>query len=138
MSDLGFFALSLALASTTYSVVSLALGIGKGEGRLVAASKRAIHASTAFLTLAVLALVYVLLARDFQVEYVASHSSRDLALPYTLSAVWAGQEGSLLFWSWLLSVYATVVALSGRRRQPCAGVARAGLSLPQVRSGPTG
>jgi cytochrome c-type biogenesis protein CcmF len=116
MSDLGFFALSLALASTTYFIVSLALGIGKKEDRLVAASKRAIHATTAFLTLAVLALVYVLLARDFQVEYVASHTSRDLALPYTLSAVWAGQEGSLLFWSWLLSIYGTVVAVSGRRR----------------------
>jgi cytochrome c-type biogenesis protein CcmF len=115
MSDLGFFALSLALGATTYSIVGLALGIRKGDRRLVAGGKRAIYASAAFLSLAILALVYVLLARDFQVEYVASHTSRDLALPYTLSAVWAGQEGSLLLWAWILSIYATAVVLSGRR-----------------------
>jgi hypothetical protein len=65
MSDVGFFALSLGLMTTTYSVVGLVLGIRKGEERLVASSRRAIYASTAFLTLAVLALVYVLVARDF-------------------------------------------------------------------------
>jgi cytochrome c-type biogenesis protein CcmF len=115
MSDLGFFTLSLALGTTTYSIVGLALGIRKGDEGLTAAGKRAIYASAVFLTLAVLALIYVLLARDFQVEYVASHTSSDLALPYTLSALWAGQEGSLLFWTWVLSVYGTALVLSGRR-----------------------
>lgn len=115
MSDLGFLALSLALGATTYSVVALALGTGRGERRLVAAGKRSVYASATLLTLAVLALSYALLARDFQIEYVASHTSRDLALPYTLSALWAGQEGSLLFWCWILSLYATAVALSNRR-----------------------
>lgn len=114
MSDLGFFTLSLALGTTTYSIVGLALGIRKRDGRLLEGGKRAIYASAAFLTVAVVALIYLLLARDFQVEYVASHTSRDLALSYTLSALWAGQEGSLLFWAWVLSIYATAVVLSGR------------------------
>jgi cytochrome c-type biogenesis protein CcmF len=115
MSDLGFFVLSLALGATTYSIVSLALGIRKGDEQFAAAGKRAIYASAVFLTLAVAALVYLLLARDFQVEYVASHTSRDLALPYTLSALWAGQEGSLLFWTWVLSLYGTAVVWAARR-----------------------
>ncbi|HEM62080.1 MAG TPA: heme lyase CcmF/NrfE family subunit [Chloroflexi bacterium] len=115
MSDLGFIALALALSSTTYSVVALALGIRKGESWLVTAGKRAIYASAALVTLAVLALTYALLTRDFQIVYVASHTSRDLPLAYTLSALWAGQEGSLLFWAWLLSIYASVAALLGRR-----------------------
>ncbi|MDH4207887.1 MAG: heme lyase CcmF/NrfE family subunit [Anaerolineae bacterium] len=115
MSDLGFLALSLALGATTYSVVALALGAMRSERRLVAAGKRSVYASAALLTLAVLALTYALLTRDFQIEYVANHTSRDLALPYTLSALWAGQEGSLLFWGWILSLYATALAVSGRR-----------------------
>jgi cytochrome c-type biogenesis protein CcmF len=115
MSDLGFLALSLGLGVTTYSIVSLALGIRKSDEGLAAAGKRAIYASAVFLSLAVLALIYLLLARDFQVEYVASHTSRDLPLPYTLSALWAGQEGSLLFWAWVLSLYATAVVFSARR-----------------------
>jgi len=96
MSDLGFIGLSLALATTMYSVVGLALGIRTGDQRLVTSSKKGVYASTAFVTLAVVALLYSLLVRDFQLEYVASHTSRDLPLPYIVSALWAGQEGSLL------------------------------------------
>jgi len=117
MGDLGFILLSLALASTAYSFVGLALGARGGDRRLVTSSKRGVYASAALVTSAVLALLYSLLARDFQLEYVASHTSRDLALPYTISGLWAGQEGSLLFWAWLLSVFASIVVLIERRRQ---------------------
>jgi len=115
MGDLGFILLSLALASTAYSFVGLALGARGGDPRLVTSSRRGVHASAALVTLAVLALLYSLLARDFQLEYVASHTSRDLALPYTISALWAGQEGSLLFWAWLLSIFASILVLGDRR-----------------------
>lgn len=117
MSDLGFVALTLALAATTYSFFSLGLGLKNGEERLVSSGKKGLHASTALLTLAVLALLYSLVTRDFQVEYVASHTSRDLPLPYTISALWAGQEGILLFWSYLLSLSASVVVLRDRQRR---------------------
>jgi cytochrome c-type biogenesis protein CcmF len=117
MGDLGFILLSVALATTAYACVGLALGARTADQRLVRSSKRGVYASTALVTLAVLALLYSLLARDFRLEYVASHTSRDLALPYTVSALWAGQEGSLLFWAWLLSIFASVIALGDRRRQ---------------------
>lgn len=54
--------------------------------------------------LASAALWYLLLADDFHVEYVASHSSRDLPEYFKLSAFWAGQSGSLLLWSLLLTL----------------------------------
>jgi len=117
MSDLGFVALSLALTATTYSFFSLGLGLKNGEERLVSSGKKGLHASTALLTLAILALLYSLVTRDFQVEYVASHTSRDLPLPYTISALWAGQEGILLFWVYLLSILASVVVLRDRQRR---------------------
>jgi cytochrome c-type biogenesis protein CcmF len=117
MGDLGFVVLSLGLATSTYSFVGLAVGARTGDRRLVTSSRKAVYASTALLTLAVLALLYSLLARDFRLEYVASHTSRDLALPYTISALWAGQEGSLLFWTWILSLFASVIVLGDRRRR---------------------
>jgi cytochrome c-type biogenesis protein CcmF len=117
MGDLGFLVLSLALATTTYSFVGFAFGARTGDKRLVRNSRKAVYTSTALITLAVLALLYSLLARDFQLEYVASHTSRDLALPYTISALWAGQEGSLLFWAWILSIFASVIVLGDRRRR---------------------
>jgi cytochrome c-type biogenesis protein CcmF len=117
MTDLGFIWLSLTLAATTYSVFAFALGISQKDDRLLATGRKSVYAATALLSLAVLTLVYALYARDFQVEYVASHTSRDLPLPYTLSALWAGQQGSLLFCTWLLSVFASAVLLLHRRRQ---------------------
>lgn len=117
MTDLGFICLSLALATTVYSILAFALGVNKRENQLVAKSRKSVHATTALLSLAVLALIYALLVRDFQVEYVASYTSRDLPLAYTFSALWAGQQGSLLFWTWLLSLFASTVLLLHRRRQ---------------------
>ncbi len=54
-------------------------------------------------------LVYAFVTHDFSLEYVASYSSRSLPLFYTISATWAGQAGSLLFWVWLLSFFTALV-----------------------------
>ena len=55
------------------------------------------------LTLALLVLLVLLLQRNFQVRYVSSYTNLAQPAVYVLSALWAGQEGSLLFWGWLLS-----------------------------------
>src|SRR5260370_18840265 len=57
----------------------------------------------------VLALVWAALNNDFSVSYIVQHSNRALPTPYKLAALWSGQEGSLLFWSWLLSCYGFVL-----------------------------
>ena len=53
---------------------------------------------------------------DFRFAYVAEHSNRAMPLLYKFAAWWGGQEGSLLFWSWLLATYATVVVFTNRRK----------------------
>jgi len=63
-----------------------------------------------------LALLYALISRDFGVKYVAGYTSRDLPLFYTVAALWAGQEGSLFLWAWLLAGIAVVVMIQNRRR----------------------
>jgi cytochrome c-type biogenesis protein CcmF len=117
MTDLGLIGLSLALAATSYSTLAFALGIRQRDDQLIATGRKSVHAATALLTLAILALIYALIARDFQTEYVANHTSRDLPLSYTLSVLWAGQQGSLLFCTWLLSIFASAVLLLHRRKQ---------------------
>jgi hypothetical protein len=61
-------------------------------------------------------LVYSLLTSDFRLAYVAEHSNRAMPAFYKFAAWWGGQEGSLLFWSFLLSTYAAVVVFTNRRR----------------------
>lgn len=66
------------------------------------------------LTVACGVLIYCFMTGDQSLEYVLeyhSDASGDLAWLYKLSGLWAGREGSLLFWAWLISLFNAVVAL---------------------------
>ena len=70
--------------------------------------------TTVALTVCCGILVYCFFAGDYSIEYVLKqHSSAEGALGwlFKLSGLWAGREGSLLFWAWLISVFNSVVAI---------------------------
>jgi cytochrome c-type biogenesis protein CcmF len=69
-------------------------------------------------TLAVASLEYFFFTDNFTMAYVAEHSNRALPLFYKFAALWSGQEGSLLFWSWLLSIYAFSALFLNRKKHP--------------------
>ncbi len=68
------------------------------------------------LTILILILGHALVVKDFRFAYVAQYSSRLLPWYYSLSALWVGQSGSLLVWSWLLGVVAVVYRFWPYRR----------------------
>ncbi len=70
----------------------------------------------ALASLGVALLLYALLEHDFSLRYVAQHSSRDAPLAVTLTGLWAGQAGSLLFWAWGLALLTVVLVWRERRR----------------------
>jgi len=114
MSQIGSFALLLALALCAYSFLAglLALIIkGPGAGRLGETARRAGIASFAIVFLAAVVLVVAAFQNDFSVAYIFHHSNRDLPGPYKFATLWSGQEGSLLFWALLLSAYGLVLRL---------------------------
>ena len=53
-----------------------------------------------------LVLAWALLVKDFRFAYVAQYSAEQFAWQYSLSALWVGQEGSMLLWTWLLGLVA--------------------------------
>lgn len=63
------------------------------------------YLSTIFITISSLILFYYFLGDNFAIKYVALHSSSDLTIPYKISAFWAGSEGSLLLWAWILAIF---------------------------------
>ncbi|MBI4297033.1 MAG: heme lyase CcmF/NrfE family subunit [Chloroflexi bacterium] len=111
MSELGRVALFLALGVSIYSALAFSLGSGGKRPRLLASARNGAIAVFGLTSAAVAALAYALVSHDFRLELVTSYTSRDLSLPYLLSALWAGNEGSILFWGWLLSLFAAIVAL---------------------------
>jgi len=114
MVEIGSFAIVLALIVSAYSGLSIVFGLRTRRGEMIASSENGIKAIFFCLTLASLAMIYALVTRDFQVAYIAQYTNRSLPLIYTLTAFYAGQEGSLLFWAWLLSLFAAIVVWQNR------------------------
>ncbi|HJX00580.1 MAG TPA: heme lyase CcmF/NrfE family subunit [Terriglobales bacterium] len=116
MPEFGSFALIFALVLSAYCVLAgiLALrqqAVGIASDRLAETARRAGIAIWAAVTGAAFALVWAALHNDFSVAYILHHSNRDLPTPYKFAALWSGQEGSLLFWAFLLSTYGLVLRL---------------------------
>ncbi len=116
MGTIGSFSLILALLVSLYSLIALTLGARTKKREWTRSGQNAAFAVAGLVSLAAAVLVYALIAGDFQIQYVAEHSSRSLPLAYRLSAFWGGQEGSLLLWEWLLVLFAAVVMIQNRKR----------------------
>jgi cytochrome c-type biogenesis protein CcmF len=129
----GSFALILAFLAAVYA---FAAGIAGAVTRRPLLSRSARHAGMAvfgLVTLAVASLEYFFFTDNFSMAYVAAHSNRALPVFYKFAALWAGQEGSLLFWTWLLSTYVFLALLVNRNKHPellpYAGVVMAGVQI---------
>jgi cytochrome c-type biogenesis protein CcmF len=116
MENLGSLAILLAFCIAVYATLSSVAGRVKGNPFLVLSAERAVYAIWALVTLSSVLLVYALMTSDFRLAYVAAHSNRAMPGLYKFAAWWGGQEGSLLFWTFLLSTYAAIVVATNRRR----------------------
>jgi cytochrome c-type biogenesis protein CcmF len=116
MVEIGSFSLALALILSAYSGLSIVFGLKTSRGEMIASAENGIKATFFCLTIASAALIYALITRDFQVAYVARYTNKTLPLMYTLTAFYAGQEGSLLFWAWLLALFGTIVLWQNREK----------------------
>ncbi len=133
MDILGSFALLLALVSAAYAVVVGIAAIRTRQPWLVKSARHAGMALFPLISVGIASLVFLFVTNNFSMAYVVAHSNRDLPTFFKVAALWSGQEGSLLFWSWLLSIYAFLVLFVNRHKHPelmpYAGVVLAGVQL---------
>jgi cytochrome c-type biogenesis protein CcmF len=114
MALIGSFAIYLALALSLYSFGAGLLALlnqGYGSERLAETARRAGIAVFGAVLLAAATLVIAAFNNDFSIAYIYHHSNRALPAPYKFATLWSGQEGSLVFWSLLLSGYGFVLRL---------------------------
>jgi cytochrome c-type biogenesis protein CcmF len=115
---LGSLALWVALLLGVWGAVTGFAGGHLGRADLQVSSRRAVYAMFGSLLVAVFALEWALFHHDFNVEYVAAYTSRNLPIFYTWSALYAGQKGSLLFWATVLSLFGSLaLALTSSRHR---------------------
>ncbi len=116
MLNLGRAALSLALLIAAYGMAASLYGARSGRRPWVDSGRRAVYALAAVLTVAFVVLEAAFLRSDFSFAVVARHSSTTTPTFYKAAAMWSSQEGSLLLWVWLLSLWSTLVLFLTRRR----------------------
>src|SRR6266513_2811771 len=108
MTLLGTLALWLALLVGCWGALAGFVGGLNGRADLAHSARHAVFAMCGALLVAVVSLEWALFQHDFNVEYVAAYTSRNLPIFYTWSALYAGQKGSLLFWATVLSVFGSL------------------------------
>ena len=111
---LGSISLSLGLGLAAISIFLFSIFLQKADYRFFVGGWRAAVLVSALSILATFLLLNELLASNFDIRYVAHYTSLETPIIYKVTALWAGQSGSLLFWLFILSVYTLIVLFKYR------------------------
>jgi len=112
LAEVGTLSVGLALATALYAALAAVLSLRRNDPRWAESARNGVLSVVALLGLAILLLLAAFLTDHFEIRYVANHSSRALPLYLKASALWAGQEGSLLLWSFLQALFAALALTS--------------------------
>lgn len=106
----------IGLAVALYSLLMMTLGISIKKQKFINSAKGGLVALFVCAALAMISLFYLLATSQFQYQYVAEYTSSDLPIIYKLTALWAGNAGSLLLWTFFLTLYTCMIAFSRKMK----------------------
>src|SRR5215475_7502100 len=112
--EIGQFALIVALLLAITQATFPLIGASRGNRTWIALAAPAGQAQFIFVALAFCCLGYSFISNDFSVLNVATNSNSQLPLHYRLAATWGSHEGSLLLWTFMLSLWTVAVSLFSR------------------------
>ncbi|MEP6495030.1 MAG: heme lyase CcmF/NrfE family subunit [bacterium] len=112
----GRAALLVSLPFIVLGIITIPVALRRGRRDWIPIAYGAVLANFLLVTAAALAMVVALVTHDFSVSYVAQVGSRETPLFYTIISLWGALEGSILFWGWVLSLYAVAVVWFNRER----------------------
>jgi cytochrome c-type biogenesis protein CcmF len=116
MVETGSISIFLAFILSVYVIFASVIGARARKNDLIKSAENGALAVCFFLIIAAVSLIHALLNLDFSLKYVALNASSDLSTIYRITALWAGQAGSLLLWCLILSIYTSLVVIQNRRR----------------------
>jgi len=114
---LAYNAIVVALAVTVLGAIFGPIAVRKGRRDWLMYLYAAVYTNFALVTLSTLALIYGLVSHDFSISYVAQVGSRATPTFYTIISLWGALEGSIVFWAWVLAMYAAAVVWFNRKRE---------------------
>ncbi|MBV9170322.1 MAG: heme lyase CcmF/NrfE family subunit [Chloroflexi bacterium] len=118
MASVGEICIVGAFALALYAIASSVYGVRSRAPELIASGEHAAWAVTGLITAASLTLLIAFGVHDFSLRYVWEHSSRAMPVDLVLAAFYSGQQGSLLYWAWTLSIFTAIVLWQQRKPGP--------------------
>src|SRR5919204_948793 len=112
--EIGQFALIIALLLALTQASLPLIGASRGNRAWVALAAPAGQAQFIFVVIAFCCLGFSFITNDFSVLNVATNSNSQLPLHYRLAATWGSHEGSLLLWTFMLTIWMVAVSLFSR------------------------
>jgi cytochrome c-type biogenesis protein CcmF len=109
--EFGYGVLFLGFAATIYGAFAAVLGARRKSNALVESARRAMLLTFPLISLSALSLIYLLVKDHYEVSFVYEVTSKSMPAYLKVTAWWGGQAGSLLFWSFLMSAFASAVTL---------------------------
>ena len=79
--------------------------------KLVVSGKNSLISSSISIIIASLLLIKGFINNDFTIKYIYEHTATDTPLMYKVGGLWAGMEGSILFWLLILSIYILIIII---------------------------
>jgi cytochrome c-type biogenesis protein CcmF len=101
LANIGFGSLAISFAVSIYGVAAAIYGARRNQIAWVQSARSAQLLTFPLLTISALSLVLLLVNNNYQVQYVYNTTSSTMPMYLKITALWGGQAGSLLFWSWL-------------------------------------
>ena len=111
IANLGFGALVITFLVSIYGVGASIYGLRTKRANWVDSARNAMLLTFPLLTLSAVSIMILLATEHYEVEYVANVTSSTMPMYLKITALWGGQAGSLVFWSWLMSAFASAVTL---------------------------
>jgi cytochrome c-type biogenesis protein CcmF len=108
---LGYVALALAFLLTVYGLIAAVMGLVYKSAAWTESSRLALLLIFPMMTVSVVTLIVLLVNQRFDVSFVYSVTNLEMPLYLRVTALWGGQSGSLLFWSWLLAGFSLFFAV---------------------------
>jgi cytochrome c-type biogenesis protein CcmF len=129
----GTIALLVAFMVNAFALASSLMGQRQNRPGMVRAGIYATYAFAALMGLASSVIVYAFLSHDFAIKYVAHYSDLSMPFFYKITAYWGGLDGSLMFWSSVLSLFTTVaVKMNAKRHKEIIGYVVATIAFVQA------
>ena len=111
LAEFGYGVLVITFFVSLYAIGTAVYGYYNKSTRQIESARRAMLLTFPLLSIAAGSLILLLVQGDFQVQFVYEVTSRSMPTYLKITAWWGGQAGSLLFWSWLMSAFATAATL---------------------------